>query len=961
MPLAVRARGRDILGHSWPEVVVMRELAAVLCLVLFVAGCPDDESETTGGTSNGGGGAGAGASGGGGSGGAEALCGNGTVDPGETCDGNCVAACDDFDGCTEDTLEGSALTCTAECIYTAVINTCADGDDCCPAGCDRTTDSDCPYYVDATSGNDANDGLTPETAWQTVGHVNAFALVPGDRVAFKRGEQWREALDITQAGEPGNPIIFQSYGSAADKPALVMSTAVSGWTAAGGMTATYVADLATSTNQVLVDGVRLPVAHDPNDGYYYVDQAEPSVTPLSFVDAELSGDPVGATAFIRTVRWAFEEGQVVSFANGRLTLDVDGDYGEVPEQAGYVLTNRLWMLDSPGEWFYDESAGKLYVRLADDSDPASHQIEASTSDVGIRVHADSVIVDNLEVRHARQIGIAVDYVDAVVRRCTVESAALLGLALGATGNTIIEASDNTIRNSGNGAIRATTDESQTEPIEILRNQALDTMPSFPEIGSPAHVTVGWEDGARGFAVRLWGQGFHMAENVVRGAGYDCVSLGGHDGIVEHNLLEQCCLILDDCGGVYMGGNGHIIRENIVRDCIGNAEGTADWFDSKGTAAQGIYPDDASYDIHILGNTVINADWSVQIHNSHDDEIRGNTLYQWRDSGIMLSEDSIVGLGATRDNVTEENTFYSQTGRFAIAERGWIGGHDFGTYDYNRYWHDDTHLLFSTTDNTSGSVTNDYSLAEWQAATGYDVHSTDLAEGYQVVTCAGDPTGSELVPNGTFDADMSSWGIYADGDGAIEWVSSCGLDGGCLHASATTSTVGALLFHSSISVTSGTGYQIRMSLISPDLDAASVLLRRDADPWDGVAPAIAASMGPTRTDHVWNVVANDSTTARIDLATGGTDTDYFIDNVSLREATIYDNDPTDDSTILLNPSAVDAPVVVPAGRYCDLEGNEVGGQVVLAPYGSQILVSCLCNGDHTCNNLETAESCAGDCP
>ena len=930
----------------------MRELVPVLCLLLLAAGCPDSGDETSSTSPS---------SGGGGGGGGEALCGNGTLDPGETCDGDCVAACNDFDGCTQDTLEGSALTCTAHCVYTPTITICSGGDDCCPPGCDRTSDSDCPYYVDATLGNDANDGLTPETAWQTVGHVNAAALVPGDRVAFKRGEQWREPLDISQAGEPGNPIVFQSYGSAAEKPALVMSTAVSGWTAVDGMTATYVADLDPSTNQVLVDGVRLPIAHDPNDGYYYVDQAETSVTPLSFVDADLAGDPVGASAFIRTVRWDLEEGQVVSFSNGRLTLDVDGAYGRVPEQAGYILTNKLWMLDSPGEWFYDQAAGKLYLRLADDSDPAAHQIEASTIDVGILVHADSVIVDNLEVRYARQIGIEVDYSNSVVRRCTVESAALLGLALGATGGVTQEASDNIIRNSGNGAIRGTADESQTQQIEILRNQVLDTMPAFPEIGTPAHLTIPWEDGGRGYAVSLWGEGFHMAENVVHGAGYDCISLGGHDALIEHNLIEQCCLILDDCGGVYMGGNGHIIRENIVRDAIGNAEGTADWFGTKATAAQGIYPDDSTYDIHILGNTVINADWDIQIHNSHDDEIRGNTLYQWRDTGIMLSEDSIVGVGATHSNVTEENTFYSQKGSFAIAERGYVGGHDFGTYNSNRYWHDDMHVLFSTTDSTSGSVTNDYSLAEWRAATGYDADSTDLSDRYQVVTCAGDPTGPELVPNGTFNVNVDSWGIYADGDGAIAWVASCGLDGGCLHATATTSTVGALLFHSGVPVTAGNGYQIRMSLISPSLDAASVVLRRDADPWDGLAPSIAAAMGPTRTDYVWNVVASDSSNARIDLGTGGTDTDYFVDNVSLRAATVYENDPADDSTILLNPTAVEAPVSVPAGRYCDLDDNEVDGQVVLPPYGSRILVSCRCNSDHACNNHETAESCPGDCP
>lgn len=33
------------------------------------------------------------------------------------------------------------------------------------------------YYVDATGGSDANDGLTPATAWQTIAQVNATSLL----------------------------------------------------------------------------------------------------------------------------------------------------------------------------------------------------------------------------------------------------------------------------------------------------------------------------------------------------------------------------------------------------------------------------------------------------------------------------------------------------------------------------------------------------------------------------------------------------------------------------------------------------------------------------------------------------------------------------------------------------------------------------------------------------------------
>ncbi len=76
-------------------------------------------------------------------------CGNGRIDPGETCDKNiprgdpgaCPPAdCDDGVACTEDIRVGS--DCTAECKPREIV-TPRFGDGCCPAGATRETDADC--------------------------------------------------------------------------------------------------------------------------------------------------------------------------------------------------------------------------------------------------------------------------------------------------------------------------------------------------------------------------------------------------------------------------------------------------------------------------------------------------------------------------------------------------------------------------------------------------------------------------------------------------------------------------------------------------------------------------------------------------------------------------------------------------------------------------------------------------
>ena len=68
------------------------------------------------------------------------------------------------------------------------------------------------YHVDSQTGNDAREGLTPDTAWRTLERVNAATFKPGDRVFFRAGSVWPGQLRVTAQGEPGRPIIFRASG-----------------------------------------------------------------------------------------------------------------------------------------------------------------------------------------------------------------------------------------------------------------------------------------------------------------------------------------------------------------------------------------------------------------------------------------------------------------------------------------------------------------------------------------------------------------------------------------------------------------------------------------------------------------------------------------------------------------------------------------------------------------------------
>ncbi len=68
------------------------------------------------------------------------------------------------------------------------------------------------YYVDP-AGNNANNGLSPQTAWRSLLKVGISAFQPGDVILFKRDGVWNEWLTPPSSGNATNLIKFDAYGT----------------------------------------------------------------------------------------------------------------------------------------------------------------------------------------------------------------------------------------------------------------------------------------------------------------------------------------------------------------------------------------------------------------------------------------------------------------------------------------------------------------------------------------------------------------------------------------------------------------------------------------------------------------------------------------------------------------------------------------------------------------------------
>jgi hypothetical protein len=74
------------------------------------------------------------------------------------------------------------------------------------------------FYIDSETGDDTAAGTRENAAWRSLEKANAAALIPGDRVLFRRGGLWRGQLS-PQGGGENAPILYGTYGTGA-KPIL---------------------------------------------------------------------------------------------------------------------------------------------------------------------------------------------------------------------------------------------------------------------------------------------------------------------------------------------------------------------------------------------------------------------------------------------------------------------------------------------------------------------------------------------------------------------------------------------------------------------------------------------------------------------------------------------------------------------------------------------------------------------
>ncbi|MBE9561917.1 MAG: hypothetical protein IMF12_03495, partial [Proteobacteria bacterium] len=263
------------------------------------------------------------------------------------------------------------------------------------------------YYISGLTGNDANDGNSEATAWQTIDKLSNTKLEDNSSVLFKRGETFRGAVSTKAYPKE---IRYDAYGTGAN-PIIAGSVQITNWQPFDKNI--YVADVSSFitedkkgnentiehlfVNSELMTIARYPNVNSPADKNWLKVGATAGTD--SFTDPQLIAynKPKNywkdATLRIRTYSWYYKVFPITGYDNGKITAKGLGK--QLPEW-GYFLDGKLEELDYPGEWYYDAETKKVYLYPKSGINPNDALIEGATYDIGIHIswHEDNSSVQN---------------------------------------------------------------------------------------------------------------------------------------------------------------------------------------------------------------------------------------------------------------------------------------------------------------------------------------------------------------------------------------------------------------------------------------------------------------------------------------------------------------------------------------------------------------------------------------
>jgi parallel beta-helix repeat protein len=510
-------------------------------------------------------------------------------------------------------------------------------------------------------------------------------IVDGSTVELQCGRVYQGTLNLRSRTN----VTVKTVGTCG-KAVITPAQPVGGWSLYKG--SIYSAPIAWDAAQVMVGAQPVEAAHWPSRSQVWAKATGTTSTSLSY--SMPNADLVGATLLFRPYDWAVDARKITAYSNGVMTLASTGnlsfDGRPLSGQPNFYVEGKLWMLDEPGEWAV--SGGRLYLWAADGASPANRTWASPNKDAIDASNSKGVTIDSVRIFGAAN-GIK----------------ALGAANLKVVNTDIVNSSENAILNSGGSGLTVDTAgirNSRHDGIVVGWGGGGETIKST---SVDASGTLGMPTSAHAAINLVNSVGSYVAGNTVANSAYIGIRVF-RSAVVSGNTVDSACLILSDCGGIYLSAPDKLplntrIDSNAIRNVGKNFR-----------LAWGIQMDNHANYVTVNNNNFSGNGNGIMIFDGANNAITWNAFSASTQAHIQMSESGSTV--SVRNNTVTDNKFSTSGVQHNYRVSSDIGASSvaqFATYNRNQFVSSST--VFA---NFNGAL---LSFDQWKAKTGQDGSST----------------------------------------------------------------------------------------------------------------------------------------------------------------------------------------------------------------------------------------------
>lgn len=590
------------------------------------------------------------------------------------------------------------------------------------------------YYV-SSAGNDANNGTSTSTPWQTLTKVNSRTFVPGDQILFRRGDTWLGTLKIMQAGTAANRILFGDYGSG-PKPVIDGRMQLTTWeTTADPNIMRCAVPSGGHLEMVTVNEQPQGRGRWPNTGWRYYNAF---VEDQSITDNTLSSTPnwTGAEIVMRKSSWTLDRDSITNHSGTTLTFTPASAWETMTAGWGYFIQNSMTTLDQLFEWFYDGSYVYMYFGA---NPPSNYNVKASVQDnvVYLGYNMDYITLKNLNLIGSDMDGIHVmnSSFGTWVDSCDVRFTGLSGFnsewecpSIRITNSTFKDAYNIGIQIAG-ASPDTYVGHTTVENVNLIKGTGLYI------------TTANWDALGDGISMGNGNSGQKVEYNVVNRIGHHGIGIMGRRDTVWYNKVTHIGQSRMDVGAIYLWDGsasmgGSLVQNNIITDAEIDTSGNNKPDEQYG--ASGIYLDFVD-SVKIIGNSLADITGFGFLFNPNKMiELHDNTVFNAKHSSIMFSAQGGENFNFTRNKFiskTPPKAYYSlpYSNQYANStvmdfKTSQSTFPNLGIIDSNFYARPLTgdNYIFNTFVNGDPWFGVHKTFSDWKVLSGRDVHSVGVS-------------------------------------------------------------------------------------------------------------------------------------------------------------------------------------------------------------------------------------------